>query len=50
MASRKLGRGLYHFRSAGAKLVPPVEKDAYQDEAYLMLEMKRRRLKRDLFD
>ena len=40
IAGRKLGRGLDHFRTEGAKLVPPAPKDDYEDEAYAMLELK----------
>ena len=31
---KKLGRGMKHFREEGAKLVPPAQKDAYEDDAY----------------
>jgi replication-associated recombination protein RarA len=47
LAGRKQGRGLKHFREEGALLIPPPEKDAYEDEAYRLLELKRG--KRDLF-
>jgi replication-associated recombination protein RarA len=50
LAGRKLGRGLKHFREHSAMLVPPVEKDAYEDAAYEMLALKQRKVKRDLFD
>jgi replication-associated recombination protein RarA len=50
LAGRKQGRGLKHFREEGAKLIPPPEKDAYEDEAYRLLELKRRKVKPDLFD
>ena len=36
----KLGRGLDHFRSEGAKLVPPAATDAYEGEAYRLLKLK----------
>ena len=39
---------LAYFREHSAKLVPPVAKDVYEDEAYRLLELKRG--KRDLFD
>jgi replication-associated recombination protein RarA len=45
---KRIGRGLAYFREHSAKLVPPVKPDAYQAEAYRLLELKRR--KRDLFD
>jgi replication-associated recombination protein RarA len=51
---RKLGRGLQHFREEGAKLVPPVEPDQYESEAYRWLEAKAKQSKpkkaADLFD
>jgi len=37
---RKMGRGLEHFRREGAKLVPPASKDAYEDEAYRLWDLK----------
>jgi replication-associated recombination protein RarA len=41
LAGRKLGRGLDHFRSEGAKLVPPpLDPDAYEDEAYRLWAIK----------
>ena len=41
LAGRKLGRGLDHFRSEGAKLVPPpTEPDPYEDEAYRLWAIK----------
>ncbi|MET4277148.1 replication-associated recombination protein RarA [Bradyrhizobium sp. F1.2.2] len=41
LAGRKLGRGLDHFRSEGAKLIPPpTEPDAYEDEAYRLWAIK----------
>jgi replication-associated recombination protein RarA len=43
LAGRKLGRGLDHFRSEGAKLVPPpTEPDAYEVEAYRLWAIKAR--------
>jgi replication-associated recombination protein RarA len=48
LAGRKQGRGLKHFREEGALLIPTPEKDAYEDAAYRLLELKRG--KRDLFD
>jgi replication-associated recombination protein RarA len=43
LAGRKAGRGLDHFRSEGAKLVPaPTEPDAYEDEAYRLWAIKQR--------
>jgi replication-associated recombination protein RarA len=47
---KRMGRGLAFFREHSAQLVPPVEKDAYEDEAYRLLELKRRKVKRDMFD
>ena len=53
---KRLGRGLDHFRTEGAKLVPPpTEPDQYESEAYAMLELKAKQGKRavkraDLFD
>ncbi len=43
-----MGRGLAYFREHSAQLVPPVTKDAHEDEAYRLLELKRG--KRDLLD
>jgi replication-associated recombination protein RarA len=37
---KRLGRGLEHFRKESTKLVPRVKKDAYEDEAYRLWEMK----------
>lgn len=37
---RKMGRGMEHFRTEGAKLVPQPDKDAYEDEAYEMWKVK----------
>ncbi len=43
LAGRKLGRGLDHFRSEGAKLIPPpTELDAYEAEAYRLWRVKQR--------
>ena len=43
LEGRKLGRGLDHFRSEGAKLVPPpTELDPFEDEAYRLWDLKRR--------
>ena len=39
---KKLGRGLDYFREHSAKLVPEPGPDPYEDEAYLMLELKER--------
>ena len=36
---KKRGRGLAFFREQSAKLVPPVPKDEYEDEAYRLLEL-----------
>jgi hypothetical protein len=44
---KKMGRGLAYFREHSAKLVPPMAKDQYEDEAYRLLELKQG--KRDLF-
>ena len=45
-----MGRGLDHFRSEGAKLIPPpTADDAYEDEAYRLWALKRT-AKRDLLD
>jgi replication-associated recombination protein RarA len=41
LAGRKLGRGLDHFRSEGAKLVPPpTVDDPFEDEAYRLWALK----------
>jgi replication-associated recombination protein RarA len=41
LAGRKLGRGLDHFRSEGAKLIPePTDDDPYEDEAYRLWAIK----------
>jgi replication-associated recombination protein RarA len=37
---KKRGRGVEFFRTESTKLVPPSEKDAYEDEAYRMWELK----------
>lgn len=37
---RRLGRGLEYFRAESTKLVPPAEKDAYEDEAYRLWALK----------
>jgi replication-associated recombination protein RarA len=50
VAGKRMGRGLAFFREHSAKLVPPVAKDQYEDEAYRLLELKRGKVKRDLFD
>ena len=52
IAGKKLGRGLDHFRSEDAKLVPPATKDQYEDEAYRLWELQAqsKQQKRDLFD
>ena len=43
LTGRKLGRGLDHFRSEGAKLVPPPkEPDPFEDEAYRLWAIKQR--------
>jgi hypothetical protein len=52
---KRLGRGLDHFRTEGAKLVPPPNADdPYEDEVYPLLMLKQQgklQLKRtDLFD
>ena len=44
------GAGSTISASDSAKLVPPAAKDSYEDEAYRMLELKQRKVKRDLFD
>jgi replication-associated recombination protein RarA len=43
---KKMGRGLAYFREHSAQLVPPVKKDAYEDEAYRLLELKAKQPKR----
>ena len=41
---KRMGRGLDHFRSEGAKLIPPpTEADPYEDEAYRLWAMQRSR-------
>ena len=41
MKGKAMGWGLDHFRSEGAKLVPPpTEPDAYEDEAYRLWAIK----------
>jgi replication-associated recombination protein RarA len=50
IAGKRMGRALDYFREHSAQLVPPVAKDSYEDEAYAMLALKRRKVKRDLFD
>jgi replication-associated recombination protein RarA len=40
LKGKRQGRGLAHFREHSAKLVPPAKKDAYENEAYEMLELK----------
>jgi hypothetical protein len=41
LAGRKLGRGLDHLRSEGAKLVPPpTDDDPFEDEAYRLWALK----------
>jgi replication-associated recombination protein RarA len=43
IAGKKLGRGLNHFRSEGARLVPPpTADDPYEDEAYRLWQIKQR--------
>jgi hypothetical protein len=43
MKGKAMGRGLDHFRSEGAKLVPPpTEPDAYENEAYRLWAIKQR--------
>jgi len=38
---KAMGRGLDHFRSEGARLVPPqIEPDPYEDEAYRLWAIK----------
>jgi hypothetical protein len=40
---KRMGRGLDHFRSEGAKLVPPpTADDPYEDEAYRLWAIKQR--------
>lgn len=44
---RQRGRSVDHFRNVSTKLVPPqASKDAYEDEAYAMWELKERRTRR----
>jgi hypothetical protein len=50
-----MGRALAYFREHSARLVPPVAKDQYEDETYLMLELKAKQGEQkvrpaDLFD
>ena len=41
---KAMGRGLDHFRSEGAKLIPPpTEPDPYEDEAYRLWQIKQQR-------
>ena len=40
LAGRKLKRGIKHFREVGTILVPTPAKDAYEDEAYALMERK----------
>ena len=43
MKGKAMGRGLDHFRSEGAKLVPPpTEPDPFEDEAYRLWQLKQR--------
>lgn len=43
LSGRKLCRGLDHFRSEGAKLVPPpTGSDPYEDEAYRLWAIKQK--------
>ena len=50
LAGRKQGRGLKHFRSEGARLIPPpTAPDPHENEAYRLWTLKQR-AKRDLFD
>lgn len=43
LGGKKLGRGLDHFRSEGAKLIPePTAADPYEDEAYRLWAIKQR--------
>lgn len=38
LAGKRLGRGFEHFRTEGAKLIPPPEReDDYEDEAYRLI-------------
>jgi replication-associated recombination protein RarA len=51
LAGRKLGRGLDHFRSEGAKLIPPpTADDPYIEEAYRLWALKQTAKRTDLFD
>jgi hypothetical protein len=44
LKGKAMGRGLDHFRSEGAKLLPePVEPDPYIDKAYRLLAIKQHR-------
>jgi hypothetical protein len=47
---KRMGRGLAYFREHSAKLVPPAKPDVYEAEAYRLLEVKQRKVRRDLFD
>jgi replication-associated recombination protein RarA len=41
MKGKKMGRGLDHFRSEGARLIPPpIGDDPYEDEAYRLWAIK----------
>ena len=40
LKGKQMGRGLKHFREDAAKLHPKAKKDAYEDEAYRLLELK----------
>ena len=43
MKGKAMGRGLDHFRSEGAKLIPPpTGDDEYEAEAYRLWDIKRR--------
>ena len=43
---KKLGRGMKHFGEEGAKLhPPPAQKDAYEDQAHRLWELKAKQLK-----
>ena len=42
---RKMGRGIEHFRTEGARLVPPAVKDEFEDEAYRLWALKAKRPK-----
>jgi hypothetical protein len=43
LAGRKLGCGLDHFRSEGARLIPPpTADDPFEDEAYRLWAIKQR--------